>query len=271
MRLREALMLACGVALVASGCSRLTFVKPNAERKAMERVAPEYSFRETESGRRAAQSRRLLVLAQERLRAGDVPGAVAQATAAQKVDPASADPHTLLGLIANQSGDAAGAGRHFARATELAPRDGAVLGNYGAWLCDNGRASESLAWFERAVASAGQQRASSLGNASACALKAGQTDLAHNTARAALDLDPSNPPALATLAEQNYAQGRYLEARAFSERRLAAAPVTPEALRLASQIEQKLGDTVAATRYVQRLRTEFPQARTAGPGEAETP
>ena len=77
--------------------------------------------------------------------------------------------------------------------------------------------------------------------------------------------------ALAAMAEEAMRQGNYLDARAFSERRLAAAPATPTALELASRIEDKLGDSVAAARYVQRLKTEFPQAGNAFPGESSTP
>ena len=52
--------------------------------------------------------------------------------------------------------------------------------------------------------------------------------------------------------------GDYLLALAFSQRRLAAAPATRPVLLLASQIEQKLGDSAAAARYVQRISAEFP-------------
>ena len=38
MRLREALLLAAATALLAGACSRLTFVKPNAQRKGGERT-----------------------------------------------------------------------------------------------------------------------------------------------------------------------------------------------------------------------------------------
>ena len=44
------------------------------------------------------------------------------------------------------------AGEHYRRAAELAPTRGAVLNNYGAWICAQGRAVESLAWFDRALA-----------------------------------------------------------------------------------------------------------------------
>ena len=78
-------------------------------------------------------------------------------------------------------------------------------------------------------------------------------------------LDPDNPYALASMADNEYRQGRYFEARAFTERRLAAAPANATVLQLAADVEEKLGDKAAASRYVQRLRAEFPDVVTADP------
>lgn len=272
MRLRDVAVPIVAATIVLAGCSRLTFVKPDAQRKGIERVAPEYDFRETSHGKQQAAARRLLASAERKLQAGDASAAGVDARAALKADPASPQAHAMLGLIARHGGDRETAGKHYARAVELAPKDAVALGNYGSWLCDSGRAAESLDWFDKALAaSGGDRREAMLANAGACALAAGRSELAEQASRAVLQADPENAVALGTMAEHNYAAANYLEARAFSQRRLAAAPATPDALRLASQIEEKLGDTVAATRYVQRLRTEFPQAWTANPGENAQP
>jgi type IV pilus assembly protein PilF len=98
-------------------------------------------------------------------------------------------------------------------------------------------------------------------------LRAGQPARAERDLRQALDVDPAEPTALAGMARLEYGAGDYLQARAFSERRLAAAAATPEVLQLASQIEQKLGDAAAAARYVQRMRDEFPRLQQAPGGE----
>ncbi|MCR6662342.1 MAG: type IV pilus biogenesis/stability protein PilW [Luteimonas sp.] len=272
MRLREALVLVASASILLVGCSsRLSFVKSDAQRRGMDRVAPEYNFSETTGGRQQPSARRLLASAEQKYRAGQAAEAAADARAALKIDSRSVEAHTMLGLLASRAGESVAAGRHFSKAAELGANDGVALSNYGAWLCANGRSADSLSWFERALSARGYaEREAALANAGACALAAGQPELAERASRAALDIAPANVVALNTMAEHNYASGRYFEARAFSQRRLAAAPATPEALRLASQIEEKLGDSVAATRYVQRLRTEFPQARIAGPGEAET-
>lgn len=269
MRLRNAIALVVLTMLVAAGCSRLSFIKPNLKRHDYTRVAPEYTLREDpQAGQRMAAMDRV-ALAEQRLRAGQIDQAETEASAALKADPRSADAHTMLAMIAERRGQAAQAGELYAKAIALAPTRGGVLNNYGTWLCRNGRAAESLALFDRALADPGYATpAAALANAGSCALSAGQGARADRDLRHALQIDPASPVALAALADSEYRAGRYFQARAFSERRLAAAPATPQVLQLASQIEQKLGDMAAAARYVQRISTEFPQTRATPSGEA---
>jgi len=254
----------------ASGCSRLTFVRPSFDRKDFEQVAHEVHVSDKDR-RSEVDVRDRVVLAQKRLVAGDVAGAQREAAAALKQNPNAADAHTLMAAALERGGNAAKAGEHYRRAAELAPASGAALSNYGVWLCGEGRAAESLAWFDKALASPGYATpATALANAGICAVQAGQGDRADRDLRRAIALDPANATALGALAEREYRAGRAFEARAFSERRLAAAPADPHTLMLASQIEEKLGDRAAAARYVQRLRAEFPDAtdaRNSGTGD----
>lgn len=271
MRLREALLLAVVVAFAASACSRLTFIRPSAKPGKYEQVAPTYEFKDSPEYTRRTQAREHLGLAEDRLRSGQLDQAESEARLALKSDSASAGAYTVLALVEDRRGNATAAGAHYAKAAELAPGQGAMLNNYGAWLCGNGRAAESLAFFDKALADpAYRERAGALANAGACALRAGQTGRVERDLRAALEIDPDNQVALAAMAEYQYGAGNYFDARAFSQRRLAAAPATAAALLLASQIEDKLGDKVASARYVQRMRSEFPQAGTT-PGESSQP
>lgn len=271
-RLDPLLVAAIAAGVLLSSCSRLTFIKPSASRGDVERVAPEYDLRDTPKNQGTASARRHEMLAEQRLRAGQLEAARSEAKAALKADPGSTKALTLLALIEERNGRAEVAGAHYAKAVELAPQSGAMLNNYGAWLCSNGRARESLAWFDRALAApAYRSRASALANAGACAGMAGEYGRVERDLRAALALDPDNAVALFAMAEHAFRNARYMDARAFSERRLAAAPASPQVLLLASQIETRLGDKAAAARYVQRLDREFPQARTAQSGESSPP
>ena len=265
------LALIAGLLLV-SGCSRLTFVRQNFERKGFDQTARDVEVSDRAVDRGDASVRRHVILAADRLGRGDLAGARREAELALKQDPASADGHTLLAAALEAGGDGVGAGNHYRRAADLAPTSGAALNNYGAWMCAQGRQAESLAWFDRALAAPGYANpATALANSGACADQAGQGERARRDLRRAIELDPTNAVALGALAEHELRAGRAFEARAFSERRLAAAPADRRSLLIASQIEEKLGDTRAAGRYVQRMRAEFPDTRDSGTGDNGKP
>lgn len=254
----EAIAPVLAIALLATGCSRLerlSIVKPTAERGGWTQVAPEYEV--SDKGRKAAPvvGVQLLALATEAYRGGKHDVAAQFARKALKADPTLADAHALLAAIASARGDAVASGKHYQQAVETAPGVGVHANNYGAWLCANGRPADSLAWFDKALADPRYPTpASALGNAGTCASRAGLQDRAEAYWRQALSLDPASLHALAGMAALEFARGRYLEARAFAERWLAVAPLDGDGLQLASQIELKLGDTAASTRYLHRLQ-----------------
>ncbi|HET6396193.1 MAG TPA: type IV pilus biogenesis/stability protein PilW [Pseudoxanthomonas sp.] len=259
------LLLSC-CALLLAACAKSPSVKPRV--RGSEQIAPVYHVEDSEATKRRVRVREHLGLALQRLSGGELDAAAREAGKALKLDPAAVDAHTLLAAVASARGRTEEAGEHYRRAAELAPERGDVLNNYGAWLCGNGYPAEALVWFDRALAAPGYPSpASALANAGGCALRSGQLERAERDLRGALALDPVNPYALASMAEHEFRQGRYLQARAFAERRLAAAPADASVLQLAAKIEERLGDGVAASRYQQRLRTEFPQAATANSGD----
>lgn len=269
MRPRDVLLPVLLAALAAGGCSRLTFIKTDPDRRSYEETNAPIEVHESAAAKRRAELRNQVALAQSALLKDDLDAAERAARQALKIDGASPDPQTLLAAIAERRGRMVEAGGLYRRAAELAPQDGAVANNYGAWLCANGRAAESLSWFDRALQDpAYATPAAALANAGACALRAGQADRAGRDLRRAVVLDDENAVALGALAQLEYQSGRYMEARAFSERRLAAAPADAGALVLASQIERKLGDSAAAARYGRRLREEFPGNASGSPGDA---
>ncbi|WP_448142517.1 type IV pilus biogenesis/stability protein PilW [Stenotrophomonas bentonitica] len=244
------------VALALAGCGSKGIKPPTAPLG----IAPEYVARDNADTRRRVSYQDQMTLSAEAFRAGAMDVSEKRARSALKLDAGRPDAYIMLAALANRRGDDAAAGPLFQKAAELAPDSGEVLNNYGAWLCGHGRATEALPLFDRAVAAPGYRTpAAALANAGGCALDAGQPERAVRDLRRALALDPANPYALEAMARNEHAQGRFFEARAFVQRRLAAAPATRSVLQLASQIEAQLGDTVASGRYLQRIRDEFPQ------------
>lgn len=250
------------IALASVGCGK-DGVKSSSGSLA---VAPVYDVRDDEATRRRVDYQNQMTLADHAFRTGALDAAGKHARAALKLGGDRPDAYLMLADLAARGGDDAEAGGLYRKAAELAPQRGDVLNNYGAWLCTHGRAAESLAWFDRAMVAPGYATpVSAIANAGGCALDAGQPERAARDLRRALEIDPVNAYALESMARSEYAQGRYFEARAFSQRRLAAAPATRSVLQLASQIEVQLGDNVASGRYLQRIRDEFPQDAVPNP------
>ncbi|QGL80134.1 type IV pilus biogenesis/stability protein PilW [Stenotrophomonas maltophilia] len=249
------LVLFAGVLAVAvGGC------KSHPKAKLGPSQAPVYSVADPESVRREVRWRDLLTLATRDLQVGNLDAAERKVREALKLAPEAPDALVLQAGIDDRRGRTRQAGENFRKAAELAPQRGDVLNNYGAWLCQQGQPSESLVWFDRALQAPGYATpGEAQANAGSCALDAGQLERAERDLRAALVAAPANPVALESMAQLSFRQGRYMEARAFAERRIAAAPATRSVLQLASQIEARLGDRAASDRYLQRIRQEFPQ------------
>ena len=85
MRWRERLVLASALVLALGGCSRLSFVKPDASRRGVERVAPDYQFKETSAGKRRSEARHQVSVANRHLQAGELAQAERAAQAALRV------------------------------------------------------------------------------------------------------------------------------------------------------------------------------------------
>jgi len=250
--------------LALAGCGGPKGTRGTPPPKAELAVAPTYTVRDGDQVRRLHQYQTQVTLAGSDFASGNLESADKRARAAQKLVPERPDALLLMAAVAERRGDAVRTGELLQRSAALAPERGDVLNNYAAWLCQQGRAGDSLEWFDRALAAPGYGTpAVALANAGACALQAGQRDRGERDLRAALARDPRNVQALESLSQLAYEKGSFMEARAFSERRLAAAPPTRSVLQLASQIETRLGDQPAADRYQQRIRQEFPQD--AGP------
>jgi len=201
-----------------------------------------------------------LGLAQSYYENGDLETSLNRATQALRTDPRSADVHAMLGLIYSRISQPDKAAAEFGQALALAPTNGSILNVDGVWLCQQGRMPEADAQFARALQDPFyKQPDQALFNAGKCAFKAGQLPKAESYLRASLEKAPDQPEVLLTLAQVEYAQGRFMDARAFIQRRDALGS-SAEILELAAKIEDGAGDRRAAEHYRQRLRDEFPQA-----------
>ncbi len=252
------------LALAAPGCrgSLGRLMTPDPGRGDRGSIAEPRGLSSSSKPDKSAAAQSNIALAQAYVQRGDYAVAREKLGKALKMQPDNADAYTLLGMVHERQKQPEEAGKHYARAAKLAPDAGGVQNNYGAWLCGNGRAAESLGYFERALKDPDYPTpAAALTNAGTCAAKAGDTAAAESYLRRALDVEPNNANVLRELATINYRKGDYLRARAFLQRREAAGAVDAATLDLAARVEDKMGDREAAERYRSRLRSEFPDYR----------
>jgi type IV pilus assembly protein PilF len=203
-------------------------------------------------------------LGQQYLRQGKLELALEKLNKALSYDSGYVDAHTVIAVLYEHIGDSAKAEQHYRRATQLRPKGGAELNNYGTFLCKVGRYDEAQGYFERAIADPFYQTpALALTNGGTCLLKAGKRDEAEQMLRLALERQPNDAEALLQLAGVLYAKGEYFNARAFMQRFEALAETRPDALLLGRNIELRLGNGRAAGDYTRKLLQGFPESQEA--------
>lgn len=175
------------------------------------------------------------------------------------IDPDSVDANTLMAVLYERINRADGAEKFYRRAVELDPEDGGTNNNYGAYLCRLKRYADADTYFQRALQDPFYKTPqAAYSNAGVCARLDGQAEKSEGYFRKALEADPRNASALYQLAQISFDKNDFLRARAFIQRMEAVTPPDASALELAARIEDRLGDRGAASKYRDRLKTEFP-------------
>lgn len=195
------------------------------------------------------------------LRQGNFELARAKLEKAIEQDPELATAHRVLGLVYQRMGDPAGAEKQYRAAVSLAPEDANALNSLAVFLCSQrDEPKEAMTYFDRAVkVPLFQQKAMTYTNAGVCAKKV-DIDQAETLMRRALALDPTYPEALLQMGDIAFERGNYLQSRAFVERYLSARPPTAAVLWLGVQVEDRLQNYDASTRYGQILKQDFPES-----------
>lgn len=153
--------------------------------------------------------------------------------------------------------------KDFKRAISLAPTDPEINNNYGWFLCERGRAKESVAYFLTAVKNplySTPEKA--YANAGACAMRAGDLEGATAYLQQAVRLSPdSNPNIALLLSKLAYMKGNLSEARAGLLRVIGGSQrPSAEALWLGARIERKLGNRADEGSMVAQLQRLYPSS-----------
>lgn len=214
---------------------------------------------QTDASRRASVR---LQLASAYFADGQLTTALDEVKQAIVADPKMSEAYNLRGLIYAGLGDDALAEESFRRALQLSPADGAVMHNYGWYLCIQKRYGEASALFQQALALPQYRDVTrTLLAQGVCEARAGQLAEAERTLQRAFALDSSNVVVALNLSEVLFQRGEYERAR-FYIRRVTASPqqATAQALWLAARIEYRGGNVRAANEIGQQLLSRFPKS-----------
>jgi len=181
-----------------------------------------------------------------------------------ELDSRNAAAYSLLALTMVQLGNHRLASENFNRSVRLGPNDKNIRNAYAVYLCQRGEYDAALEQFDRAIRIEDNDNAwVEMTNAGVCVAKKPDLARAEQYFRDALALRPTYGEALIQMSALKHRTEDNLTARAFLQRYLAANQATAPVLYLAVQIETRLGDERAATDYLNKLLSNFPESAEA--------
>jgi type IV pilus assembly protein PilF len=202
-----------------------------------------------------------LQLAASYYRQGQMNVALDEIKQALQADPNFGDAYSMAALIYMDLGDTRAAEENFAHAMRLLPNDPELSNNYGWFLCQNGRAQQSIAYFETALRSKTYQSpAKALNNAGMCSLILKDSVAAEKYFMQAFRFEPNNVSVNTNLARVNYERGDFERAHFYIDRVIKADVLSTEVLWLGIKIERKRGDRSAELSLVTQLRRRYPDS-----------
>jgi type IV pilus assembly protein PilF len=180
---------------------------------------------------------------------------------ALQVDPDLVDAYGVRALIYMEMNEPTLAEENFLRALSMSPGNPDFSNNYGWFLCQNGRAAESISYFEAAIKSRNYQSpAKALNNAGACSLKLKNESAAEQYFLKAFQVNPGNPVTNANLAKIYFDRKDFERARFYVGRIPQSDDLTADVLWTAIKVHRKLGDRDAETNLATQLRKRHPNS-----------
>ncbi|ACE85508.1 type IV pilus biogenesis/stability protein PilW [Cellvibrio japonicus] len=168
----------------------------------------------------------------------------------------------VLAQLYELEGEPALAEETFKKAIRLKKDFTEAHNSYGISLFNAKRYEEALSQFERAAADLGYDgRAEALVNVGRTAVQLGKKQRAHAAFEHATVLNRDLPPAFIELADLNFQEQNYAEAKQNLDRFMALTSATPRALLIGIRLERIFGNKDKEASYLLMLKNKFPYSR----------
>ena len=193
---------------------------------------------------------------------GNMAVALEELRVANAADPNYSLVYSMFGLVYMELREPKLAQTNFERGLQLSPTDPDINHNYGWFLCQTGRESESIKYFMQAVRNPLYPAPwRSYSAAGICSLRKNNVKEAEDFFQRALQQEPDDSASLLQLGQIRYRQGALEDARKLVGRYNKIVEPTAESLWLALRVERKLGERVAEAGHANQLRRRFPTSR----------
>ncbi|MEA9392467.1 type IV pilus biogenesis/stability protein PilW [Acerihabitans sp. TG2] len=215
---------------------------------------------QTDVSSQSAQTR--LQLGMEYLAANNLDAARQNLDKAVKGAPDDYRTQLGMALYEQRVGENAAAQNRYRLALKLAPQNGTVLNNYGAFLCSLGQYVPAQQQFVAAAQAADYGLvADSLENAGYCFYKAGKNDEARKLLSRALKYDPEKGVTLLAEADRKFSEGKGDKAQLLLNVYQHILPASAESLWLQIRFAALAGRQNDVKRYGARLARSFPHSK----------
>lgn len=189
------------------------------------------------------------------------PSALEDIKKALQADPNMADAYDVRALIYMEIGETKLAEENFLRALSMSPNNPDYSNNYGWFLCQNGRAEQSISYFEKAFKNRSYDSPDkAFNNAGMCSLKLKNVAAAEQYFLKAFQIEPRNPITDVNLARIYLDRKDYERARFYIGRVKQFEVLNAPTLWAAIKIQRKLGDRDAETNLVVQLEKRYPNS-----------
>ena len=196
------------------------------------------------------------------LQQGDIDRAKQKLMFAQKQDPNSPLVWDAMAYFYAATGDVQQANVLYKKAIALAPNNGKTLNNYGVFLCDQGKYSQALMYFDKAVKDpAYVTTGQAYENAALCAEQIPDMQKAQSLFTRALQNDPTLSTSNLEMAEILFNQKKYSRSMFYLQRYKMNAKPNAESLWLEIQLANMSGDQNTVASDALLLKDQFPLSK----------
>ncbi len=170
-------------------------------------------------------------------------------------NPKLAIAHSAIATVYSTMNADVDAARHYKLSVKHAPNDPVILNNYGTFLCQTGHYLEAVEYYKKTLANPFYRTPETVHeNAGVCLMKADEHKQAEKHFRQALARNPRMTVSLYNMVIIAAGNGDTMKARAFIQRLEGLTTLDEKVLKVAYEVEKKMGNDKAADSYLAQLR-----------------